>query len=368
MRDYLRLLYRRYRPVLKSGVWQLIGSVKVIAKLCSDDPNADAVAPQLLPRLHPFCAHAARANAVNATSTRSILDSRRNPASPKHASYALYRQHAGFSFDFLHFLWACPTTCSRRLSKRSAASCATKKATAAPICSAAVDDRTGIAAGGMGVAPLGSSSWGWRGRWLWGCLNSLQAMAKNPLLSRFGRLAQLESPALAFPRARTARRSRPACCGVLDHMGPEKKYQKWGKNPSLRSLIGQSTESQTGANREIVRLATTMEELSCTGRRNRYRLRKVLDRNRQGARTHMVRRTRRARANHERAMPESRMRCGRSMYRFAAYPRGNLCRGQETMAENSARYSLLGKGAFRANAVPTPAVCAPLTVSTPEES
>jgi len=166
-------------------------------------------------------------------------------------------------------------------------------------------------------------------------------MAKNRFI-KIG-TGSARSPALAFFLGRGRRSSRLLVAGVLDHMA-----EQW---TSLRQLIGQSTRARMAKPRDRA-LATTMEELSCTGPQNDTSCGKSwTDRKGQERMVAVLE----GQGDHERADAETGCVCGRSMYRLLRIPRGNLCRAAGNHGRNSQDISLLAKAAF-AHAVATPAV------------
>ncbi len=158
-------------------VLQLIGSVRWIENFASNEPNADAVAPQLLAPLASLLRTRGARMQVNATSTRSILDSVATRIDEA-------REITRYIVNMLIFLGLWGTFYG--LATTVPAVVETIRSLAPQEGDGSTDMfarlMTGLESqlGGMGVA-FGSSLLGLAGRWLSGCLNSLQAMARTVL-------------------------------------------------------------------------------------------------------------------------------------------------------------------------------------------
>ena len=330
-------------------VLQLIGSVRWIENFASNEPNADAVAPQLLAPLASLLRTRGARMQVNATSTRSILDSVATRIDEA-------REITRYIVNMLIFLGLLGTFYG--LATTVPAVVETIRSLAPQEGDGSTDMfarlMTGLESqlGGMGVA-FGSSLLGLAGALVVGLLELFAGHGQN----RF--YQELEDwlssiTRVGFSSGEDGASEQVAVAGVLDHMAEQMD--------SLRQLIGQSTESQTVLNREIGALATTMEELSARAAETDTAA-ESLDRIAKGQERMVA--VLEGQGDHERADAESRMRLRSIDVQMLRILEEISAGRQETMAELRKDISLLAKAL---SAVPNPAVCAPLTVPTPRKA
>ncbi|MEH6673607.1 MULTISPECIES: biopolymer transporter ExbB [unclassified Sulfitobacter] len=327
-------------------VLQLIGSVRWIENFASDEPNADAVAPQLLAPLASLLRTRGARMQVNATSTRSILDSVATRIDEA-------REITRYIVNMLIFLGLLGTFYG--LATTVPAVVETIRSLAPQEGDGSTDMfarlMTGLESqlGGMGVA-FGSSLLGLAGSLVVGLLELFAGHGQN----RF--YQELEDwlssiTRVGFSSGEDGASEQAAVAGVLDHMAEQMD--------SLRQLIGQSTESQTVLNREIGALATTMEELSARAAQTDTAA-ESLDRIAKGQERMVA--VLEGQGDHERADAESRMRLRSIDVQMLRILEEISAGRQETMAEIRKDISLLAK------ALSAPRGAEPRRLRTPDRS
>ena len=308
-------------------VVQLIGSVRWIENFASDAPNADAVAPQLLAPLASLLRTRGARMQVNATSTRSILDSVATRIDEA-------REITRYIVNMLIFLGLLGTFYG--LATTVPAVVETIRSLAPQEGDGSTDMfarlMTGLESqlGGMGVA-FGSSLLGLAGSLVVGLLELFAGHGQN----RF--YQELEDwlssiTRVGFSSGEDGASDQNAVAGVLDHMAEQMD--------SLRQLIGQSAESQTALNSKIGALAATMEELSARAAQTDTPA-ESLDRIAKGQERMVA--VLEGQDEHERADAESRMRLRSIDVQMLRILEEISAGRQETMAELRKDISLLAK-------------------------
>ena len=308
-------------------VVQLIGSVRWIENFASDAPNADAVAPQLLAPLASLLRTRGARMQVNATSTRSILDSVATRIDEA-------REITRYIVNMLIFLGLLGTFYG--LATTVPAVVETIRSLAPQEGDGSTDMfarlMTGLESqlGGMGVA-FGSSLLGLAGSLVVGLLELFAGHGQN----RF--YQELEDwlssiTRVGFSSGEDGASDQNAVAGVLDHMAEQMD--------SLRQLIGQSAESQTALNSKIGALAATMEELSARAAQTDTPA-ESLDRIAKGQERMVA--VLEGQDEHDRADAESRMRLRSIDVQMLRILEEISAGRQETMAELRKDISLLAK-------------------------
>ena len=308
-------------------VVQLIGSVRWIENFASDAPNADAVAPQLLAPLASLLRTRGARMQVNATSTRSILDSVATRIDEA-------REITRYIVNMLIFLGLLGTFYG--LATTVPAVVETIRSLAPQEGDGSTDMfarlMTGLESqlGGMGVA-FGSSLLGLAGSLVVGLLELFAGHGQN----RF--YQELEDwlssiTRVGFSSGEDGASDQNAVAGVLDHMAEQMD--------SLHQLIGQSAESQTALNSKIGALAATMEELSARAAQTDTPA-ESLDRIAKGQERMVA--VLEGQDEHERADAESRMRLRSIDVQMLRILEEISAGRQETMAELRKDISLLAK-------------------------
>ncbi|MBW4962006.1 biopolymer transporter ExbB [Sulfitobacter sp. CW3] len=230
-------------------VLQLIGSVRWIENFASDAPDPDTVAPQLLAPLASLLRTRGARMQVNATSTRSILDSVGTRIDEA-------REITRYIVNMLIFLGLLGTFYG--LATTVPAVVETIRSLAPQEGDGSTDMfarlMTGLESqlGGMGVA-FGSSLLGLAGSLVVGLLELFAGHGQN----RF--YQELEDwlssiTRIGFSAGEDGASDHGAVAGVLDHITEQMD--------TFRELIGQSTESQTALNARLGTLATAVEALT----------------------------------------------------------------------------------------------------------
>jgi hypothetical protein len=230
-------------------VLQLIGSVRWIENFASDAPDPDTVAPQLLAPLASLLRTRGARMQVNATSTRSILDSVSTRIDEA-------REITRYIVNMLIFLGLLGTFYG--LATTVPAVVETIRSLAPQEGDGSTDMfarlMTGLEAqlGGMGVA-FGSSLLGLAGSLVVGLLELFAGHGQN----RF--YQELEDwlssiTRIGFSAGEDGPSDQGAVAGVLDHITEQMD--------TFRELIGQSTESQMALNTRLGMLATAVGALT----------------------------------------------------------------------------------------------------------
>jgi hypothetical protein len=229
-------------------VIQLIGSVRWIENFASDASNTDTVAPQLLAPLAALLRTRGARMQVNASSSRSILDSVSTRIDEA-------REMTRYIVNMLIFLGLLGTFYG--LATTVPAVVETIRSLAPQEGDGSTDMfarlMTGLEAqlGGMGVA-FGSSLLGLAGSLVVGLLELFAGHGQN----RF--YQELEDwlssiTRVGFSAGEEGTSDQGAVAGVLDHMTDQME--------TLRQLISQSAESQTGLNDRLGTLAVAVEAM-----------------------------------------------------------------------------------------------------------
>ena len=230
-------------------VLQLIGSVRWIENFASDAPDPETVAPQLLAPLASLLRTRGARMQVNASSTRSILDSVATRIDEA-------REITRYIVNMLIFLGLLGTFYG--LATTVPAVVETIRSLAPQEGDGSTDMfarlMTGLESqlGGMGVA-FGSSLLGLAGSLVVGLLELFAGHGQN----RF--YQELEDwlssiTRIGFSAGEEGTPDHSAVAGVLDHITEQMD--------SFRQLIGDSTESQTALNTRLGTLATAIEALT----------------------------------------------------------------------------------------------------------
>lgn len=229
-------------------VIQLIGSVRWIENFASDAPDPETVAPQLLAPLASLLRTRGARMQVNASSTRSILDSVSTRIDEA-------REITRYIVNMLIFLGLLGTFYG--LATTVPAVVETIRSLAPQEGDGSTDMfarlMTGLEAqlGGMGVA-FGSSLLGLAGSLVVGLLELFAGHGQN----RF--YQELEDwlssiTRIGFSAGEDGGSDQAVVAGVLDHMTEQME--------TLRQLIGQSTDSQTALNTRLGTLAVAVEAM-----------------------------------------------------------------------------------------------------------
>ena len=230
-------------------VLQLIGSVRWIENFASDAPDPETVAPQLLAPLASLLRTRGARMQVNASSTRSILDSVATRIDEA-------REITRYLVNMLIFLGLLGTFYG--LATTVPAVVETIRSLAPQEGDSSTDMfarlMTGLESqlGGMGVA-FGSSLLGLAGSLVVGLLELFAGHGQN----RF--YQELEDwlssiTRIGFSAGEDGSQDHGAVAGVLDHITEQMD--------TFRQLMGQSTESQTALYTRLGTLATAVEVLT----------------------------------------------------------------------------------------------------------
>ncbi|HDZ81971.1 MAG TPA: biopolymer transporter ExbB [Roseobacter sp.] len=230
-------------------VVQLIGSVRWIENFASAAPDPETVAPQLLAPLASLLRTRGARMQVNASSTRSILDSVSTRIDEA-------REITRYIVNMLIFLGLLGTFYG--LATTVPAVVETIRSLAPQQGDSSTDMfarlMTGLESqlGGMGVA-FGSSLLGLAGSLVVGLLELFAGHGQN----RF--YQELEDwlssiTRVGFSSGEEGSADQNAVAGVLDHMAEQMDV--------LTRLMGQTTESQSALNTRLGTLASTVEEMS----------------------------------------------------------------------------------------------------------
>ncbi len=230
-------------------VLQLIGSVRWIENFASDAPDPETVAPQLLAPLASLLRTRGARMQVNASSTRSILDSVATRIDEA-------REITRYLVNMLIFLGLLGTFYG--LATTVPAVVETIRSLAPQEGDGSTDMfarlMTGLESqlGGMGVA-FGSSLLGLAGSLVVGLLELFAGHGQN----RF--YQELEDwlssiTRIGFSAGEDGSQDHGAVAGVLDHITEQMD--------TFRQLMGQSTESQTALYARLGTLATAVEALT----------------------------------------------------------------------------------------------------------
>jgi len=230
-------------------VFQLIGSVRWIENFASDAPNPDTVAPQLLAPLASLLRTRGARMQVNASSSRSILDSVSTRIDEA-------REITRYIVNMLIFLGLLGTFYG--LATTVPAVVETIRSLAPQEGDGSTDMfarlMTGLESqlGGMGVA-FGSSLLGLAGSLVVGLLELFAGHGQN----RF--YQELEDwlssiTRVGFSAGEEGNSDQAVVAGVLDHMAEQMD--------TLTRLIAQSAESQTALNTRLATLATAVEAMT----------------------------------------------------------------------------------------------------------
>ena len=236
-------------------VVQLIGSVRWIENFASAAPDPETVAPQLLAPLASLLRTRGARMQVNASSTRSILDSVSTRIDEA-------REITRYIVNMLIFLGLLGTFYG--LATTVPAVVETIRSLAPQQGDSSTDMfarlMTGLESqlGGMGVA-FGSSLLGLAGSLVVGLLELFAGHGQN----RF--YQELEDwlssiTRVGFSSGEEGSADQNAIAGVLDHMAEQMDV--------LTRLMGQTTESQSALNTRLGTLASTVEEMSAPNERD----------------------------------------------------------------------------------------------------
>tara|TARA_R110000823_G_scaffold10757_1_gene37445 strand:- start:4 stop:1206 length:1203 start_codon:yes stop_codon:yes gene_type:complete len=236
-------------------VVQLIGSVRWIENFASAAPDPETVAPQLLAPLASLLRTRGARMQVNASSTRSILDSVSTRIDEA-------REITRYIVNMLIFLGLLGTFYG--LATTVPAVVETIRSLAPQQGDSSTDMfarlMTGLESqlGGMGVA-FGSSLLGLAGSLVVGLLELFAGHGQN----RF--YQELEDwlssiTRVGFSSGEEGSADQNAVAGVLDHMAEQMDV--------LTRLMGQTTESQSALNTRLGTLASTVEEMSAPNERD----------------------------------------------------------------------------------------------------
>tara|TARA_R110002012_G_scaffold174258_5_gene339040 strand:- start:9232 stop:10434 length:1203 start_codon:yes stop_codon:yes gene_type:complete len=234
---------------------QLIGSVRWIENFASAAPDPETVAPQLLAPLASLLRTRGARMQVNASSTRSILDSVSTRIDEA-------REITRYIVNMLIFLGLLGTFYG--LATTVPAVVETIRSLAPQQGDSSTDMfarlMTGLESqlGGMGVA-FGSSLLGLAGSLVVGLLELFAGHGQN----RF--YQELEDwlssiTRVGFSSGEEGSADQNAVAGVLDHMAEQMDV--------LTRLMGQTTESQSALNTRLGTLASTVEEMSAPNERD----------------------------------------------------------------------------------------------------